>query len=62
MENSRTVRTIMSIGKKLSKNDDSINVNYILHRSMIEKLKYVVHRKPNISLAVRIVARFSTNC
>ena len=28
---------------------------------MIEKLQYVVHRRPYIALAVGIVARFSTN-
>ena len=28
---------------------------------MIEKLQYVVHRRPDIALAVGIVARFSTN-
>ena len=32
-----------------------------MNRSMIGKLQYVVHSRSNIALAVRIVARFSTN-
>ena len=46
---------------KLSKNDDSTEVNQTLYRSMIEKLQYVVHSRPDIALAIGIVARFSTN-
>lgn len=61
MEDSRLVSAPMSIGNKLSKNDDSIEVNHISYRSMIRKLQYVVHRKPNISLIVGIVARFLAN-
>ena len=46
---------------KLSKNDDSTEVNQTLYRSMIEKLQYVVHIILDIALAVGIVARFSAN-
>ena len=51
----------MATGHKLSKNDESAKVNQTIYRSMIEKLKYVVHSKPDIELAVGIVARFSAN-
>ena len=32
-----------------------------MYRSMIEKLQYVVHSRPNIALDIGIVAIFSTN-
>ena len=38
MEDSKLVSTPMVTGHKLSKNDDSTNVNKTLYRSMIEKL------------------------
>ena len=46
---------------KLSKNDDSDEVNQTLYKSMIGKLQYVVHNRPDIALAVEIVARFFFN-
>ena len=46
---------------KLSKNDDLVDVNQTLYRSMIGKLQYVVHRRPDIALSIGIVARFSAN-
>ena len=51
----------MVIGHKLSKNDDSAEVNQTMYRSMIGKLQYVVHSRPDIALSVGIVARFSAN-
>ena len=44
---------------KLTKDDDSKEVDQTLYRSMIGKLQYVVHTRPNIALVVGIVARFS---
>ena len=61
LEGSKLVSTPMVIVFKLSKNDDSTEVNQTLYRSMIGKLQYVVHSRPNIALAMNIVARFSTN-
>ena len=61
MEESKLVSTPMVTCHKFSKNDDSVEVNQILYRSMIEKLQYVVHRKSNIVLFVGIVARFFAN-
>ena len=60
MEDSRPVSTPMVTCHKLSKNDDSTNVNQTLYREMIGKLQYVIHNRPNFALAVGIGARFST--
>ena len=46
-------------GLKLTKDDDSKEVDQTLYRSMIGKLQYVVHTRLDIALAVGIVARFS---
>ena len=61
LEDSKLVSTPMVTTLKLSKNDDSAEVNQTLYRSMIGKLQYVVHNRPNIALAMGIVARFSSN-
>ena len=61
MEDSRLVGTPMSTGHKLSKNDDSKEVFQTAYKSMIEKLQYVVHTRPDIALAVGMVERFSEN-
>lgn len=61
MEDSRLVSTPMSTEHKLSKNDESVDVNQTLYRSMIGNLQYGVHNRPNIALVVGIVARFLEN-
>ena len=61
LEDSKPVSTPMVTGLKLSKNDGSTEVNPTLYRSMIGKLQYVVHRRPNIALSIGIVVRFSDN-
>ena len=61
LEDSKPVSTLMVITLKLSKNDDSTEINQTLYRSMIDKLQYVVHNRPDITLVVGIVARFSAN-
>ena len=61
LEDSKPISTPMEIGHKLSKNDESVEVNQKMYISMIGKLKYVVHSRLDIALAVGIVARFSTN-
>ena len=58
MEDSKPVRTLMCTGLKLTKDYDSKEVDQTLYRSMIGKLQYVVHTRPDIALAVGIVARF----
>ena len=58
MEDSRLVSTPMSTRYKLSKNDDSTDVNQTLYQSMIEKMQYIVHNIPNIVLVVGIIGIF----
>ena len=48
----------MSTGHKLSKNDDSKEVDQTTYKSVIGKLQYVVHTRLDITLAVGMVARF----
>lgn len=61
LEDSKPGSIPMVIGHKLSKNDDFVDVNQTLYRSMIGKLQYVVHSRPNITLFVGINARCFTN-
>ena len=61
LEDSKQVNTPMIIGHKLSKNDKSAEVNQTLYMSMIGKLQYVLHNKPNIALFFGIVGRFFAN-
>jgi hypothetical protein len=61
LEDSKLVSTPMVIGHKLSKNDDSAKVNQTLYRSMIGKLSYIVHSRPDIALSIGIVARLFAN-
>ena len=61
LEDSKPVSTPMVTKHKLSKNDDSVEVNHTLYRSIIGKLQYVVCSRPGIALSVGIVARFSSN-
>ena len=51
----------MATRHKLSKIDDSAEVNQTVYRSMIGKLQYVIHSRLDISLSVRIVAIFFAN-
>ncbi|GLJ43326.1 hypothetical protein SUGI_0899920 [Cryptomeria japonica] len=52
---------MLMIGCKLSKYDESEEVNEIIYWSMIGKLQYGVHSRLNISQAVGLVAKFSAN-
>ena len=61
LDDSKPISTPMAIGHKLSKNDESAEVNQTMYKSMIGKLQYVVHSRPDIALAVGIVARLSAN-
>ena len=61
LEDSKPVNTPVVIGHKLSKNDESTEVNQTLYRSMIRKLQYVFYRRLDIALSIGIVARFFAN-
>ena len=59
MEDSKPVGTPMCTGLKPTKDDESKEVDQTLYRSMIGKLQYVVHTRPDITLVVGIVETFS---
>ena len=58
MEDSKPVGSPMCTGLKLTKDDDSKELDQTLYRSMIGKLQYVVHTRPDIALVVDTVAGF----
>ena len=59
MEDSKLVGTPMCTWLKLTKDYESKEVDQTLYRSMIGKLQYVVHTRPDIAIAIGIVERFS---
>lgn len=58
MENSKPVGTSMVIGCHLSKDDESLEVDQTLYRSMIGGLLYLTTSRPNIMHAICMVARY----
>ena len=48
----------MVIGCKLSKNDESLEVDHTMYRSMIGSLLYVTTTRPDAMDVVGFVARF----
>ena len=61
MEDCKTVSTPMIIGCKLSKDDESKEVDQKLYRPMIGSLLYVTTLRPDVMQAVGLVARFQAN-
>ena len=55
IEESKLVGTPMSTRDKMSKNDDSKEVNWTIYRLMIGKLQYVLHTRPDIPFVVGIL-------
>ncbi|GLJ06696.1 hypothetical protein SUGI_0045460 [Cryptomeria japonica] len=58
MSDYKPVGTPMVIGCKLSREDESKSIDEKEYMSMIGKLHYVVHSRPDIAHAIGIVARF----
>ncbi|GLJ25987.1 hypothetical protein SUGI_0498490 [Cryptomeria japonica] len=58
MEDCKLVGTPMVTSCKLSKEDDSLDVSEKEYKSMIGKLHYVVHSRPNFAHVVGLVAIF----
>jgi hypothetical protein len=58
MEDSKPVGTPMVTGCKLSKNDDSPDVDQSSYRSMIGSLLYITASRPDIMHAVEMVGRY----
>ena len=61
MEYCKPVSTPMITGCKLSKDDESKEVDQKLYRSMIGSLLYVTTSRPDVMQAVGLVARFWAN-
>ena len=61
MEDSKPVSTPMTTWCKLSKDDESKEVDQKLYRSMIGSLLYVTTSRLDVMHAVGLVARFQTN-
>ena len=61
MEDSKPVSTPMITGCKLSKDDESPDVDQKLYRSMIGSLLYVTASRPDVMHAVGLVGRFQAN-
>ena len=59
-EDCKPMSTPMTVGCKLSKEDESKNVDQKSYRSMIGSLLYVTTSRPDIKQAVGMVARFQS--
>ena len=57
MEESKHVSTPMVTGCKLSKDDESLEVEQTMYRSMIGILLYVRDTRPDVMQAIGLVAR-----
>jgi hypothetical protein len=60
MEDSTPVSTLMVTGCKLSKDDDSLDVDQSSYRSMIGILLYITTSRPDIMHAVGMVGRYQS--
>ena len=61
MEDCKPISTPMITGCKLSKDDESKEVDQKLYRSMIGNLVYVTTSRPDVMQAVGLVKRFQAN-
>ena len=58
MEESKPVTTPMVTSCKWSKNDEYLEVDHTMYRSMIGSLLYVIATRPDVMQAVGVVSRF----
>ena len=58
MEDSKPVSTPMITSCKLSKNDESLEVDHTMYRSVIGNLLYVTTTRPDVMQDVGLVDRF----
>nr|GEV66681.1 retrovirus-related Pol polyprotein from transposon TNT 1-94 [Tanacetum cinerariifolium] len=58
MRNCKIAATPMNIGEKLSLDDDSGMADSTLYRSLVGRLIYVTHSRPDIAFSVGMVSRF----
>ena len=60
MEESKPVTTPMVTGCKLIKNDESLEVDHTMYRSMIGSLLYITSSRLDVMQDVGLVARFQS--
>ena len=60
MEDSKPIYTPMITGCKLSKDDESLELDNTMFRSMIGSLLYVTTTRPNVMQAIGLLARFQS--
>ena len=60
MEDSKPVSTPMITGCKLSKDNESLEVDHTMYRSMVGSLLYVTTTRPYVMQVVGLVARFQS--
>ena len=61
MEDSNPFNTPLITGCKLSKNDDSLEVDHTMYRSMIGSLLCMTAPRPDVMQAVGLVSRFQSS-
>ena len=61
IKDSKSVSTPMIISCKLSKNDESLEVDHTMYRSMIGSFLYVTSTIPDVMQAIGLVARFQSS-
>ena len=60
MEDSKPVSTPMVTGCKLSKDDESLEGDHTMYRSMIGSLLYVTATRPDVMQCVGLVSKFQS--
>lgn len=60
MEECAPISTPMIVGCKLSKDDESLEVNSRLHKSMIGSLLYLTALRPHIMETIGMAAKFQS--
>ena len=60
MEESKPISTPTVTGCKLSKDDESLEVDDIMYRSIIGILLYVTATRPDVMQVVGVVSRFQS--
>ena len=61
MEDSKPVSTPMITSCKLSKDDESLEVDHTMYRSMIGLRLYVTAKRPDVMQAIGLVSRFQSS-
>ena len=61
MEDSNLVSIPIIIGCKLSKDDESLEVDHTMYRSMIGSMLYVTATRPDVIQVVGLVSRFQSS-